>query len=638
MSHSHTVARVILDTRVPQLDRLFDYRIPEGMLVQKGFRVKVPLKSDQRLAIGYVVEVLPESDVANLSDIAETVSPVEVLTPALWSLAQNVAGRGAGNVADVLRLAIPPRSVRVEKAWLQRTPAESAASQREDRELPSFPPGTLEAVMSPGSRTWIPYGDERDFLTIAQESLSRGESAIFVAPDWRDVRWLGDFLRQHLESHQLSVWDQDRRGSERYGDYLRCLEAEPVVVLGSRHSIYAPVSNLGVVVVLEDGDSQHQEPLAPYPHSRDVAVLRQAAEGCSVVFASRVPSLPVVRWIQTGFLSGHIPEKGVRPTVVPTALALGRESSFGPARLPSQAFQGAKEALAHGPVLVQVYRAGFAPGLVCASCGERVRCQRCTGPVAQRKQGHVASCTWCGAIDTGGPCPDCSASERRPLGFGLERTAKDLGKAFPGVTIIQADGNHPVYSVPAKPALVVATRGAEPRVEGGYRAALLLDGLGMLQRPSLGALEETLSAWEHAISLVYPEGRVFVTEVSGAPALAVSSGSYLPLLTEEWRDREMLRLPPAVRFVALEGPPNTVRAFSEALQEKFADMSPLGPVELSEGTIRQVLRFAYSQGADVQREARALFLKSLSSSRGSRASRVRVVLDDLRVFDSVVND
>lgn len=105
------IARVLVDSSLPQLDRLLDYRVPDGMAgVEPGVRVTVPLRSANRLATGFVVELGSQQDYPGpLSDVEALVSPIPVLRPEVWRLARAVADRAAGSVNDVLRLAIPTR-------------------------------------------------------------------------------------------------------------------------------------------------------------------------------------------------------------------------------------------------------------------------------------------------------------------------------------------------------------------------------------------------------------------------------------------------------------------------------------------------------------------------------------------------
>ncbi|WP_457911993.1 primosomal protein N' family DNA-binding protein, partial [Clavibacter michiganensis] len=111
----------MVDSPLPQLDRLFDYAVPEALreTCVPGVRVRVPLRSAGRVADGYVVEVGDGGGYDGaLSEVEQVVSPLPVLRPEIWTLAREVADRQAGTASDVIRLAVPPRQVRVEKAHL----------------------------------------------------------------------------------------------------------------------------------------------------------------------------------------------------------------------------------------------------------------------------------------------------------------------------------------------------------------------------------------------------------------------------------------------------------------------------------------------------------------------------------------
>ncbi|HSP74751.1 MAG TPA: hypothetical protein VLO31_00870, partial [Cryobacterium sp.] len=158
MTRPGLVARVLIDSPLPQLDHLFDYSIPDELagIAVPGVRVRVPLRSAGRVADGYLIEVLgaigpaaPAAPAASnasaaapealpgldagtdfrgaLSPIESVVSAAQVLTPAVWELARRVADRASGNASDIIRLAVPPRQVRVEKAWLAARAADAAA-------------------------------------------------------------------------------------------------------------------------------------------------------------------------------------------------------------------------------------------------------------------------------------------------------------------------------------------------------------------------------------------------------------------------------------------------------------------------------------------------------------------------------
>jgi primosomal protein N' (replication factor Y) len=169
---------------------------------------------------------------------------------------------------------------------------------------------------------------------------------------------------------------------------------------------------------------------------------------------------------------------------------------------------------------------------------------------------------------------------------GAGRTAEELGRAFPGTPVVVSGGASVVEMVPGAPALVVATPGAEPRADGGYAAAVLLDGWVVLGRPSLRAAEEALRRWLNAAALVRPGasgGAVTVVAEAALPAVqALIRWDPVTHADRELAEREALRFPPAVRMAALSGPGRAVaELLAAAVLPPEADI--LGPIPLDGG-------------------------------------------------------
>ncbi len=647
---SGAIARVVLDTRLPHLDRLLDYRIPDGVDVSPGVRVKVPLGHAQKLSNGFVVQVTHQSDYpGEIAPIDQVVSEVPVLTKDLWTLARTVADRQGGSAADILRLAIPQRAVRVEKNWLEHgTPPGESVPWPDPS--PHYSPESWRHMAEPGSRTALelPPGvvntstphptttAATTIATLAATVLAQGRSVVIAVPDWRDGELVERSLLEYLHPDHLVRLRSDQTPSEKYLSYLRCLEGRPVVVVGQRHAIYQPVSHLGLLVVLSESDDSHREQLAPYPHTRDIALIRAEQSGAALVFADWVTGVDIMRLVQMDYLSLVTPTTRQRPTIIPTALTMNSQQEPAPGRLPSLAYRAVSDALKEGPVLVQVFRSGFAPGLACTHCRERVRCHSCGGPVTATSSTTRRTCSWCGISAAPRACGECGGLAVTPIGHGVGRTVTELGKAFPRVPVIQADGNHPILDVPDKPALVVATRGSEPVAHGGYRAVLLLDGDKMLQRSSLGALEETLRGWEWAASLAAPNASVYVTDVDGPVVHAFTAGAHRDVMVGELRERRELRLPPAVRIASVTGPPATVAEVTSDIVDAFPGSDVLGPVRLDSDRVRSLLRFSFSAGNDVARALRAAVI-SRAVSKTPTAKRLRIALDDLAALDQISN-
>ncbi|MCS5720411.1 primosomal protein N' [Herbiconiux sp. CPCC 203407] len=672
----------MLESPLPQLDRLFDYRVPEALAAAAapGVRVKVPLRSAGRSARGYIVELEDRGEEGAagyegaLSDLDEVVSPVPVLTPEVWALARRLADRAAGSACDIVRLAVPPRFVRVEKQFMARQAAAGGEPEDDDAAAPAeAPEPALPAVAlagysasdaahlaEPGARAAIAAVatvavlDEQTTvghwaLTVAELAAAvhrAGESVIVALPDYRDQEELEAALA-HVGVDDVVRLDARQARTERYAHFLTALDGRPHVVIGNRSSIYAPVSHLGQIVVWDDGDALQSEPLAPYVHVRDAALVRQEQSGARLAFVSHSRSTEVQRLVELGFLHPVAPTPRYLPRVVPTAEQDDADAPQNAARIPSAAWAVARKALEEGPVLVQVARPGYAPVLACTTCRAPASCTVCGGPLKVGGARERPSCSLCGAIAANWSCSHCQGKTFRFASIGAGRTADELGRAFPGTRVIVSDGEHHVLTVDARPALVVATRGAEPRASGGYRAVLLLDGPRMLARESLRVAEDCLRWWSNAIALSAPRATSVLVGVGGELARSLATWQQEQVAATELADRRALRFPPAVRLATITGTTDAVNATLtdlEALltEAEWAKMDTLGPVPADEGTVRAIVRFDYSIGSSVARHLRALVVKN-ATTRRSKAGRaagyrpppptLRVRLDDSEIME-----
>jgi primosomal protein N' (replication factor Y) (superfamily II helicase) len=650
------VARVLVDSPLPQLDRLFDYAVPETLAADAapGVRVRVPLRSAGRLIDGFIVELADDTEARTLSDIDAVVSPVAVLPEHLYALARRVADRAAGSATDILRLVVPRRQVRVEKAWIaadppQAVPVPSEAVAWADGILGAFP-GLAEAVDGrervavdapphPSGASDATVGAWAELLAAAAiRALASGRSAILAVPDYRDQSQLLAALAAHVPDAAVVVDDARQPNAQRYRAFLRMLADAPCIVVGKRSVVYAPVAAPGLVALWDDGDPLYEEPLAPYVHARDAALVRQELDGTALLFAGHTRTTDVERLVVIGWVRDVPAARRASPRIVldaPQGEQPGRRVSSG-------AFTSAREALRDGPVLVQVARPGYAPVLVCASCRAPARCAHCGGPLHAPAAGAAPVCTWCGRTAIGWTCPHCSSTAVRFASSGTERTADELGRAFPNVRVVIADGDHPVERVDATPALVIATRGAEPIADGGYRAVILLDGDRMLLAESLRIGESCLRWWSNAAALAAPGCPVHLVGVSGPAARALATWTQAAYARAELAARAPLLLPPAVRVAAITGTTSEVERAIAAVREAvpgLRDDGVLGPVTLESDPAarRALLRFDYAEGRAVAESLRAtsvaeaLRVRRNPKGRGPRPRntlRVRVDVPD----------
>jgi len=419
--------------------------------------------------------------------------------------------------------------------------------------------------------------------------------------------------------------------AQRYRNYLAVARGQAKVVVGTRSAIFAPLDDLGLIVLLDDGNDLYAEPRAPYPHARTVAALRVSQARCAMLLAGPARSCESQNWVERGWLGVIESPPERRRAEAPAIRATADEPQD---RLPVAASQAIRTGLTDGPVLVQVPRAGYLLSLACQRCGTAVRCPDCHGPVAADRlgvDGRRLSCRWCGRIVTGWRCLVCGGTTLRAPVVGTGRTAEELGRAFPGFRVIDSSGDHVVERVGERPALVVATPGAEPLPDAGYAAAVFLDAGQLLSRPDLRATEEAVRRWFSAVSLVRPghqSGTVCVVGDATAPAVqALLRVDPAGFAARELEERRQAGFPPAVVFAEATGEPAALGEFIGLLPVDLP-ADGFGPVGVpgDDGTPRQRMLWR-GDAADAAVLAGALKAASAHRSASKAPGAVRVQID-----------
>ncbi|GLI01943.1 primosomal protein N' family DNA-binding protein [Phytohabitans aurantiacus] len=749
------VARVCVDVPLAHLDRPFDYLVPADMAetAQPGTRVRV--RFARQLVDGWILERVEASDHGGkLAYIERLVSAEVVLTSEVARLARAVADRYAGNLADVLRLAIPPRHARVEgeeSAALAVRPAgaapeattpalaapttpdeppesaasESAASESAapgsaasesampesaapgsavpDDAVPEGPvPGSgaesavpesavpesavrgsaAPEIAVPGSAVpgdavpeggaaegagprfssagweayraggylraladgaapravWSAMPSEDWAARIAEAigaTVSGGRGAVAVVADARDLERLDAALTATLGPGKHVALSAALGPAKRYRAFLAASRGRVPVVVGTRAAMFAPVADLGLVAIWDDGDDLHSEPRSPYPHAREVLLTRAQLAGAGALVAGYTRTGEAQLLVETGWAKEIVPPRETlrtrAPQVVPAGddAQLARDPAAATARLPSVAWEAARHALKDdAPVLVQVPRRGYLPSVACADCRTPARCAHCSGPLALRSSHAPPACHWCGRVAAAYSCPSCGGRRLRAAVIGARRTAEELGRAFPGVPVRTSGREEVLSTVPGGAAVVVATPGAEPLAEGGFGAVLLLDPWALLTRADLRATEEALRRWMNAAALARPGGRVVVATDGALPVVqALLRWDAAWHAARELAERRELGFPPAARMASLTGPPEAVADLLAAARlPEGAEL--LGPVPVDDGE-RMLVR--------VRRGRAAALAQALHEAAGVRTARkaaqpVRIQVDPHDLF------
>ena len=645
VAEADPVARVLVDVPLAHLDRPFDYAVPEAMAAdaQPGTRVKVRFAGQD--VDGFVLERATTTEhTGRLQPLRRVVSGEPVLTPEVAALTAAVAARYVGTRSDVLRLAVPARHATVEKQ--PTVPVPEVEGETDPAVVADYLAGgellrALRAGESPRAVwTVLPGDDWSHLLAEAVLATARsGRGALVCLPDHRDVARLDAALTARLGEGRHVVLAADSGPAKRYRAFLAVSRGGVRIAIGTRAAAFAPVRDLGLVAIWDDGDDLYDEPRAPYPHAREVLLLRAQETGCATVLAAHARSVEAEYLLRTSWAHEVAAPRDVVRRRVEVGLTgdadhdLARDAAARSARLPSEAITLLREAVRHGPVLVQAPRVGYATRLACDHCRTPAECTVCHGPLRLRGPRRPPECAWCATVHAGWHCPECGGQGLRAPVLGDARTAEELGRAVPGVPVrTSSSGDRVLAEVGPGPAIVVATPGAEPVAEGGYSAVLLLDTWLLLGRADLRATEEAVRRWANAAALVRPAergGRVLAVGDASHPGLQ-SLIRWDPggLARREIDERVSAHLPPASRVATVTGAADDLEVALDGLvlpdgAEVLGPVPVEGPTARDDDAVRYVVRVPRAAGPGL-----SAALQGLQARRSTRKlPHLRVEVD-----------
>ena len=561
-------ARVRVDTGVFHLDQLYDYQIPEKLsdVIQVGIRVQLPFGG--RETEGIVVErVAAPERAGDLKSITKVLSVVPIATSPSLDLIDSVAAHFACNPWDVIRSAIPPRVASVDKNF------DSDGSHQHNR-------GKFVAEF----QTLAPYIEAHDQLVNLVLKNYESGSVLIIAPDEKDV----DRIIESLSSHDVQVLKLTAAmpREERYRNYLQAMHGAKSIVVGTRSATFAPVNKLSTIIVHKESSLDHYEIRSPGWNSGSVALIRSKSESVKLILTGFSPSIEVSQLIE---------EREVKYVNSKVTVNIKAFTPSEGALLPGRIFSEIKRALSVGPVLFIAPRKGYGNALLCGHCRNVALCE-CGGRLSVAAKTKAPSCVHCGKVFQGWKCSFCNRDKQYLAGRGIDRAAEEISRAFPKFPVVISAGEVIKDRIEHKPALVLATSGAQPQVEGGYAAVVILDGMRFFSHTDLRTQERARELFFETSSLISPSGTVLLVIDDTHPIVsAIARWNVAPLLKRELSERAELQLPPSVFSVVLVMDQSVGIQIVNGLKKALADgripqsSNIYGPTEISKGQVKIVV-------------------------------------------------
>ena len=502
-------------------------------------------------------------------------------------------------------------------------------------------------------------GKTEVYLRAVADALALGRQALVLVPEITLTHQILARLRGRF-GDRLAVLHSGLRPAERLEQWQRLRRGRTPIAVGARSALFAPLENLGLVVIDEEHDAAYKNEEGFRYHARDLAARRAAEAGCPLVLGSATPSL------ETRFAADHggvrrlvLPHRiGGRPLPAVEIVDLERERASAPRGrklvLTRPLRRALAEALAEGgQAILFLNRRGFSTKIFCFECGHAERCKHCDIALVYHAAEQRLRCHYCGyEIAPPERCGGCGAPETALLGLGTERLEEEVRRAFPEARIARLDRDTAARRGGAEGVLRALREGRIDVLVGTQMVAKGHDFPGVrvvgvvaadlgLHLPDFRAAERTFQL------LTQVAGRAGRGDAPGRVVLQtfvpehyairpVRDHDYEGFYAEELRHREALGYPPfgrlalalvqaAEREDAEAGAARLARVLREevAAGASAADLELLGPAPAPLARLRGRWRFQLllkGEDAAVRRAARRLAAEAARLPRGVRAS------------------
>src|SRR6266849_83745 len=496
--------RVIIDRAI---QREFDYSVPETLAdrIGIGSRVRVPFRDKSALAT--VLATLEQSDAKGIRPIEALVGEAPAISESLLELAKWMSAYYCCPLETVMRSLLPQVIRRAEVGWKKqllvqpltkienseagvadkidnlrkRAPRQAElfdAIVRLEKPMPaaellrktSFDNQTLRALVKRGLIKLCeetverdPHADEQFVATTNLElnaeqalalnkitdALERGRSAIVLVPEISlTPQTVERFKSRFAEMHEVvAVLHSHLSHGERHDEWHKIHSGRARIVIGARSAVFAPLKNLGLIIVDEEHETTYKQGEAPRYHARDVAVVRAKIEKCVAVLGSATPSLESYHNATTGkyrlaTLTQRVDNRQM-PVMRIVDLRQERRKEKAIAIL-SEKLRGAiaDRLEKREQTILFLNRRGFSTSLLCSNCGEARDCPNCS--VALTFHRHVArlSCHLCGhTAAVPKKCPACGKDALIYAGFGTEKVESTVAHLFPKAAVRRMDAD-----------------------------------------------------------------------------------------------------------------------------------------------------------------------------------------------------
>lgn len=575
--------RICIDVAVPlPIPGTFSYSVsaPLDTQVQAGVRVRVPFKN--RELIGYTVAVRAQSETEKLKPVLAVLDPEPVISTGILDLTRWIAERYGASWGETIENALPKwvkYGKKAERALakevediphvggvtdFQLSPDQQKAMQVIQTEMNSAQPKPVLLFGVTGS------GKSEIYIRLIREVLSQGKSAICLVPEIALTEQIRRFFYKHFGG-QLEVLHSKLNDTERFLAWKRLDQGERRVVLGPRSAIFAPLHNLGLIIMDEEHEGSYKQETAPRYHARDVAAWRGMHDGAVFVMGSATPSMESMRQCETGEIvrvdmRTRIDDRALPQVAIidmKEAMQVQKRRLILSSRLVSEIEFNLQRK--EGTLLL-LNRRGFSTHIHCPGCGHVESCQSCQVSLTFHQESDVLLCHYCNfQKKVSDICSNCRTPVLKFAGFGTEKVESDVAARWPQARIARLDtdsirkkGSHEVILKDFRDQKIDILIGTQMIAKGFDFPHVTLVGIVLadvgLMLPDFRSSERTFQLLTQVAGRAgrgEKPGRVFIQTFSPKhpSILFAKEHDYVNFYKNEAPQREGLGYPPFVRLI-----------------------------------------------------------------------------------------
>ncbi len=422
------------------------YKVPQALTLRLFLPSEMRTGRVRELYRNYAELTLPFSEMKLIKSAKNQIGAAEYLQQNGKSECAYVNNLFPGGISALEKKGY----VKITKEQIFRDPYKQVDGEEQSRVLTDDQQRAVDFIKTDGHTAQLLFGvtgsgKTEIYLTLIAQCLKEGKSSIFLVPEISLTPQMLSQLRARFGKN-AAILHSGLSAGERFDEWWRLRTGEAKIAIGARSAIFAPVENLGVVIIDEEHDSSYASETSPRYNTAEIALLRAKQNGCKLVLGSATPSVETYKKAQEGEIGLIRLTKRINQRPLPeiTIADMRREVRRGNVSAFSSALKEELEkCLQNGKqAILFLNRRGYSQTVICKECGYVAKCEACDVSLTYHRDEDRLKCHYCGArYETLPACPDCGSRKLTYAGTGTQRIVADLQKLYPQTRILRMDND-----------------------------------------------------------------------------------------------------------------------------------------------------------------------------------------------------